>query len=172
MILEVIYNTIANESNDSNLKKEMIPVISNFMDEKYKFRSPKLINLNILDDYFEPQLEDIIITRRGASKKNQNVNLNYVSAIDAVMAKSFYQSSTLLKEVETVDELEKDEDDELKEPKNEEVEKEVINKGADLLKILIPREEYLKQLKEFKKNSISYNPDSSKVGDTLRLEDN
>ena len=170
--LEVIYNTIANESNESNLKKDMIPVISKFMDEKYKFRSPNLINLNILDDYLNPELVDIITTRRGDPKKNPNVNLNYVSAIDAVMAKPFYQSSTLLKEVGTVDELEKDEDDELKEPKNEDVEREVINKGAELLKRLIPLEEFLNQLKEFKKNAGAYNPDSSKVDDTLKLEDN
>ena len=39
------------------------------------------------------------------------------------MAKPFYTSSSLLKEVVTSEELEKDENEELKEPKNDDVEK-------------------------------------------------
>ena len=44
-------NTNKKEDHESALKKDMIPVITKFMDGKYKFRSPNLINLNILDDY-------------------------------------------------------------------------------------------------------------------------
>ena len=169
--LEVVYNTIKKESNDSELKKDIIPVITKFMDEKYKFRQPNLINLDILDDYLDPEFITQYLTKKD-TKLNPNLGLNYVSAIDAVMAKPFYTSSTLLKEVGTVDELEKEEDDEQKEPKNEEVEKKIISKGSVLLKRLIPLEEFLRQVKEFKKNANAFNPDASKVEDTLKLEDN
>ena len=170
--LEVIYNTIKNESNESELKKDIIPVITKFMNEKYKFRYPNLINLNIYDDYLSPEFVSQYLSKKGDVKSNPNLGLNYVNAIDSVMAKPFYQSCTLLKEVGTADELEKDEDEEQKEPKSEEVEKKIIGKGSNLLKRLIPLEEFLRQVKEFKKNANSYNPDASKVEDTLKLEDN
>ena len=88
------------------------------------------------------------------------------------MAKPFYTSSTLLKEVSGQDEDKIEEDEEFKEPKNEETEKKIISKGKILLKRLIPLEEFLRQLKEFKKNANAFNPESSKVEDTLKLEDN
>ena len=68
------------------------------------------------------------------------------------MAKPFYTSSTLLKEVSGQDEDKIEEDEEFKEPKNEETEKKIISKGKILLKRFIPLEEFLRQLKEFKKN--------------------
>ena len=112
------------------------------MNEKYKFRYPNLINLNIYDDYLSPEFVTQYLTKKGDVKSNPNLGLNYVNAIDSVMAKPFYQSCTLLKEVGTADELEKDEDEEQKEPKSEEVEKKIIGKGSNLLKRLIPLEEF------------------------------
>ena len=42
--LEVIYNTLKNEEHKSVLKKDIIPVIVKFMDDKYKYRYPNLIS--------------------------------------------------------------------------------------------------------------------------------
>ena len=46
------------------------------------------------------------------------------------MAKPFYQNSTLLKSVKPSDDLEKEEDDDQKIPKNDEVEEKIIGKGG------------------------------------------
>ena len=50
--------------------------------------------------------------------------------------------------------------------------KKIVVKGKTLLKRLIPIEEFLRQVKEFKKNANSYVPEANKVEDTLRLEGN
>ena len=168
--LEVIYNTFQDEDNESEIKKIFVPVITKFMNDKYKFRYPNLINLNILDDYLTSDFVEKL--KKPDIKANPNLGLNYVSAIDSVMAKPFYQSSTVLKELTPSDELDKEEDDEQKEPKNDEVEKKIIGKGGILLKRLIPLDEFLKQVKEFKKNAGNFIPESSKVEDILKLEDN
>ena len=169
--LEVVQNTNKKEDHESELKKDMIPVITKFMDGKYKFRSPNLINLNILDDYLTQPFVDELLSKKGDVKSNPNLELNYINAINSVMARPFYTSSTVLKEVDGGDE-EVNEDEELKEPKNDEIEKKITSKGSILLKRLIPLEEYLKQVKEFKKNANSFNPETSNVEDTLKLEDN
>ena len=168
--LDVINNTIKNEDHESELKKDIIPVIVKFMDDKYKFRYPNLISLNILDDYLNPEFVSSLILGKYNLKKNPNFGLNYVNAINSVMAKPFYTSSTLLKEADYDDD--KDEIDDTKEPKNEEIEKKIVVKGKTLLKRLIPIEEFLRQVKEFKKNANSYVPEANKVEDTLRLEGN
>ena len=169
--LDVIYNTVKKESDDSPIKKDIIPVVTKFMDDKYKYRNPNLVNLNILDDYLKPEFASQMLKKPDV-KANPNFGLNYVNAIDSAMVKPFYTSSTVLKEVGGEDDLDKDEGDDQKEPRNEEVEKKIIGKGADLLKRLIPLEEYSKQVKEFKKNANSFSPDTSKVDDVLKLEDN
>ena len=119
--LDVIYNTIKNEEHKSVLKKDIIPVIVKFMDDKYKFRHPNLISLNILDDYLTTEFVTQMILGKDSLKENPNFNLNYVNAINSVMAKPFYTSSTLLKEADY--EEEKEEIDDIKDPKNEETEK-------------------------------------------------
>ena len=167
--LEVVYNTNKKEDHESELKKEMVPIITKFMEEKYKFRNPNLVSLNILDDYLTEPFVNELLSKKGDVKANPNLGLNYINAIDSVMAKPFYTSSTLLKEVSGGDEDKVEEDEEFKEPKNEEIEKKIISKGKILLKRLIPLEEFLRQLKEFKKNANSFNPETSKVEDTLKL---
>ena len=168
--LDVINNTIKNEPHESPLKKDIIPVIVKFMEDKYKFRYPNLICLYILDDYLSPEFVTLIILGKYNLKENPNFGLNYVNAINSVMVKPFYTSSTVLKEAD-YDEDKEDVDDS-KEPKNEETEKKIIKIGSILLKRLIPLEEYLKQVKEFKKNANSFVPESNKIQDTLRLENN
>ena len=170
--LEVVHNTNKKEDHESELKKGVIPVITKFMDGKYKFRNPNLINLNILDDYLTLPFVSELLSKKGDVKANPNLGLNYINAIDSVMAKPFYTSSTVLKELEGGEEDKIEEDEELKEPKSEEIEKKIISKGSILLKRLIPLEEFLRQVKEFKKNANSFNPETSKVEDTLKLEDN
>ena len=169
--LEVVHNTNKKEDQESELKKDTIPVITKFMGEKYKFRNPNLINLNILDDYLTQPFVNELLSKKGDVKANPNLGLDFINAIDSVMAKPFYSSSTVLKELDGEDD-EKGEDEELKEPKSEEIEKKIISKGSTLLKRLIPLEEFLRQLREFKKNANSFNPETSKVEDTLKLEDN
>ncbi len=105
--LEVIYNTLQDEDNESEIKKIFVPVITKFMNDKYKFRYPNLINLNILDDYLTSDFVEKL--KKPDIKANPNLGLNYVSAIDSVMAKPFYQNSTLSKEVKPSDDLEKEE---------------------------------------------------------------
>ena len=171
--LEVVHNTNKKEDHESELKKNMVPVITKFMDEKYKFRNPNLINLNILDDYLTQPFVNDLLTKKGDIKANPNFGLNYINAIDSVMAKPFYTSSTVLKEVKGGEEEKVDiEDEEMKEPKSEEIEKKIISKGSILLKRLIPLEEFLRQVNQFKKNASSFNPETSKVEDILKLEDN
>ena len=169
--LDVIYNTVLNESDDSPIKKDIIPVVTEFMDVKFNYRNPNLVNLNILDDYLKPEFASQMLKRPDV-KANPNFGLNYVKAIDSAMIKPFYTSSTLLKEVGAEDDFDKDEDNDQKEPKNEDVEKKIIGKGAELLKRLIPLEEYVQQIKVFKRNANNFNPDTSKVDDVLKLEDN
>ena len=169
--LDVIYNTIKKDDHESELKKDIIPVITKFMDDKYKFRYPNLISLSILDDYLNPEFVSTMLLGRGNLNQNPNYGLNYVDAINSVMAKPFYTSSTVLQEAD-YDEDKDDDIEDSKEPKNEETEKKIIGKGSELLKRLIPMDEYLKQVKDFKKNANSYVPESNKVADTLRLEGN
>ena len=133
------------------------------MEEKYKFRNPNLVSLNILDDYLTEPFVNELLSKKGDVKANPNLGLNYINAIDSVMAKPFYTSSTLLKEVSSGDEDKVEEDEEFKEPKNEEIEKKIISKGKILLKRLIPLEEFLRQLKEFKKNANSFNPETNLI---------
>jgi hypothetical protein len=54
-------------------------------------------------------------------KENPNYGLNYVNAIDSVMAKPFYPSSTVLKEADYDDD--KEDVNDAKEPKDEETER-------------------------------------------------
>ncbi|MBP5693836.1 MAG: hypothetical protein J6X03_00025, partial [Bacilli bacterium] len=168
--LDVIYNTIKNEDHESELKKDIIAVIVKFMEDKYKFRYPNLISLNVLDDYLTPEFVSLIILGKYNIKQNPNYGLNYVNAINSVMAKPFYTSSTVLQEADYDED--KDDIENAKEPKNEETERKIVVKGKVLLKRLIPLEEYLRQVKEFKKNANSYVPEANKVADTLRLEGN
>ena len=168
--LDVINNTLKNENPESELKKDIIPVIVNFMDNKYKFRYPNLISLNILDEYLKPDFVSKMILSKQNVKQNPNYGLNYVNAINSVMAKPFYSSSTVLKEADYEDD--KEGVDDTKEPKNEETERKILVKGSMLLKRLIPMEVFLKEVKEFKKNANSYVPEANKVEDTLKLENN
>jgi len=89
----------------------MIPIITKFMEEKYKFRNPNLVSLNILDDYLTDNFVSELLSKKGDIKSNPNLGLNYINAIDSVMAKPFYTSSTVLKEVDGGDD-EKVEDEE------------------------------------------------------------
>ena len=141
------------------------------MENKYKFRYPNLISLNILDDYLNQEFVANMTTGRYNSKQNPNYTLNYVKSINSVMAKPFYVSSTKLKETD-YDEEDKEEVDDSKEPKNEETERKIVNKGSALLKRIIPLEVYQKQTGVFKKVAGGYLPEANKVDDTLRLEDN
>ncbi|MBP3801733.1 MAG: hypothetical protein J6I85_06920, partial [Clostridia bacterium] len=168
--LDVIYNTIKKDDHESELKKDIIPVITKFMNDKYNFRYPNLISLNILDDYLNPEFVSTMLLGKGNLKQNPNYGLNYVDSINSVMAKPFYTSSTVLHEADYDED--KDDVEDSKEPKNEETEKKIIGKGSILLKRLIPMEEFLKQVKDFKKNASSYVPEANKVADTLRLEGN
>jgi len=167
--LDVISNTIKNESHESPLKKDIIPVVTNFMDQKYKFRYPNLICLNMLDEYLNPTFVQTMLTNPNV-KENPNYGLNYVNAIDSVMAKPFYPSSTVLKEADYDDD--KDDVNDTKEPKDEETERKILVKGSQLLKRLIPMETFLKEVKDFKKNANSFVPEASKVDDVLKLENN
>ena len=169
--LQVISNTIKNEDDESSLKNETIPVVTKFMENKYKFRNPNLICLNILEEYLKPEFVSQIISKNFDENPNINLVLNYVNAIDSVMAKPFYTSSVLPDKKDEVDELDKY-DDEQKEPKDEEVERQIIVKGSSLLKKLIPLEEFKDQVKDFKKNAKNFNPEASKAEDILKLEDN
>ena len=112
--LDVVSDTLKNEGHDSELKKGIIPVVVNFMDNKYKFRYPNLICLNILDEYLNPSFVSNMILKPNP-KENPNHGLNYVNAINSIMAKPFYPSSTVLKEADYEDE--KDSSDDTKEPK-------------------------------------------------------
>ena len=98
--LDVIYNTIKKDDHESELKKDIIPVITKFMDDKYKFRYPNLISLSILDDYLNPEFVSTMLLGRGNLNQNPNYGLNYVDAINSVMAKPFYTSSTVLQEAD------------------------------------------------------------------------
>lgn len=92
------------------------------MDDKYKFRYPNLISLSILDDYLNPEFVSTMLLGRGNLNQNPNYGLNYVDAINSVMAKPFYTSSTVLQEAD-YDEDKDDDIEDSKEPKNEETEK-------------------------------------------------
>ena len=170
--LDVISNTLKNEPNDSEFKRDIIPVITKFMEEKYKFRYPNLINLTILDEYLNPEFISQYLSKKPDIKSNPNLALNYVKAVNSVMAKPFYKSSILTKKEEKEDELDKNEDEDQKEPKNDDIENKILVKGSNLLKRLIPLEEYLNQIKDFKKNANHFNPEGSKQDDILKLEDN
>ena len=111
-----------------------------------------------------------MITSKYNPKQNENYGLNYVSAIDSIMVKPQYPSSTVLKEADYDED--KEGVDDTKEPKNEETERKILVKGSMLLKRLIPMEAFLKEVKDFKKNANSYVPEANKVEDTLRLENN
>ena len=54
------------------------------MNDKYKFRYPNLISLNILDDYLTPEFVQYMILGKYNIKQNPNYGLNYVDAINSV----------------------------------------------------------------------------------------
>ena len=77
----------------------------------------------MLDEYLNPAFVQTMLTNPNV-KENPNYGLNYVSAIDSVMAKPFYPSSTVLKEADYDDD--KDDVNDAKEPKDEETEKKIL----------------------------------------------
>ena len=171
--LDVVYNAI-NRQDDVDktpIKNDLIPVIVNFMETKPKFRYPNLVNLKILDNYLTDDYVNQYLVKPDP-KINPTFSLNYVKAITSVMVKAFYDSSTVLKVVEGAQENEKDDNEEDKEEIDGETEKKITDLGAELLKRLTPLQEYLRQLKTFKKNAGAFRPDTSKSEEILALEDN
>ena len=62
--------------------------------------------------------------------------------------------------------------DDSKGTKSEETERKIINKGSSLLKRLIPLESFQRQIDALKKVAGGYLPETNRVEDTLKLEDN
>ena len=169
--LKVLLNMIIRNNNEKTkkIKEELIPIIINFMNKKPKFRYPNYINLKILSIYLSNEFINNLL-RNPDIKINPNYSLNYVDAINSVMIKGFYESSTVLKVV-GINEEEKNEKKE-EEEFNEELEIKINNKGNDLLKKLIPIDEFLKQVKIFKNNASSFKFNQSKVEEIISLENN
>ena len=169
--LKVLLNMIIRNNNEkiNKIKEELIPIIINFMNKKPKFRYPNYINLKILDIYLSNEFINNLL-RNPDIKINPNYTLNYVDAINSIMIKGFYESSTVLKIVgiDKEEKYEKEEEEEF----NEELEIKINNKGSNLLKKLIPIDEYLKQVKIFKNNSSSFKLNQSKVEEIISLENN
>ena len=167
--LKVLLNMIKrkDDENSKKIKEELIPIILNFMNKKPKFRYPNYINLKILDIYLT---QDFIngLMNNPDPKINPNYSLNFIDAINSVMIKAFYESSTVLKVLGTNEE-EKHENEE-KEEYNENLEIKITNKGCDLLKKLISDESYLKKVKKFKHHASTFKINQSKVEEILSLE--
>jgi hypothetical protein len=123
----------------------------------------------MLDEYLNPTFVRNMLTNPNV-KENPNYGLNYVNAIDSIMAKPFYPSSTVLKEADYDDD--KEDVNDAKEPKDEETERKILLKGSQLLKRLIPMDTFLKEVKDFKKNANSFIPEANKIDDILKLENN
>ena len=171
--LDVLYDMVKGDENEEKkkLKDELIPIIVNFMNKKPKFRYPNYDNLKILDVYLTP---DFVLQylSKADPKINPNFALDYVKAIDSVMVRAFYETSTVLKVVGPKIEEDEEEEEFTKEPANEETERKITELGSQLLKRLIDLEEFLRQVKEFKSKAGSFKPGSSKVDEIIALEDN
>ena len=159
--LDVCYDLVKGEENEEKkkLKQEIVPVSVQFMEKKPKFRAPNKTNLDILETYLTPDFLNQYF-KKPDPKVNPNFALNYIDAINSVMVKAFYDSSV-------PDEKKKDEEEEeetIKEEYNEQLEKEISEKGSCLLKKVIDMKDFLKEVENFKKNApkvktINGNPD-------------
>lgn len=170
--LDVVKDLISGDETEQKkeTKKDIIPVVVNFMNTKPKYRYPNNVNLNILDIYLTPEFINQLNNSPDV-KANPNFELNYVGAIVSVMSKAFFETSTVLKVVGSSE----DKDNDLGENNmevDEEVEKKINDKGCELLMRLVTPEEFLKQVKIFKSNAGSYKPGISSVDDILALEGN
>lgn len=140
---------------NAQMAKEIIPGIIDFMIEKPKFRSPNLTNLNILDGFLTQKMVSDYQSKIKNPKANQ-LGVDYVDAINSVMANQKADSHE--KQDESMDDILGDSEE--LEPKNDETEKKIIEKGSELLKRLIPVNEFIKESNELKNLSSKFNPDN------------
>ena len=144
--LDVCYDLVKGEENEEKkkLKQEIVSV--QFMEKKPKFRAPNKTNLDILETYLTPDFLNQYF-KKPDPKVNPNFALNYIDAINSVMVKAFYDSSV-------PDEKKKEEEEEeetIKEEYNEQLEKEISEKGSCLLKKIIDMKDFLKEVENIKK---------------------
>ena len=153
--LDVMQHVLKKAAPDTS--KQIMPTIADFMIEKPRFRGPNLTSLNILDDFLTPNMvKDYQMNIK--NPKGNALGVDYVDAIDSVMANQSINIGNNLDE--SFDDLHGDAGE--LEPKNDETEKKIIEKGSELLKKLIPMQEFLKEVKDFKGLSASFNPDGAK----------
>ena len=161
LILSLIKNT-----NNSQIKEDIIPIIHNFMIKKPKFRYPNLVNLKILDNYLTPEFIKKYLSKKNKENgideeinKNKNFDLDFVSSICSVMMKGFYNISSENKESININENKYI--NKFKEERNKETEKKILIEGGKLLKKIISPEEFLEKVKLFTKLVKEYDPINS-----------
>jgi hypothetical protein len=168
--LEVCYELVKGEENDEKkkIKQEIVPVSVEFMEKKPKFRAPNKTNLDILETYLTPEFITAYF-KNPDPKVNPNFALNYVDAIDSVMVKAFYESSV---PEEKKEEGTEEEEEIFKEEYNEELEKEISEKGSILLKKVIDMKDFLKEVENFKKNAPKVKTINGNPNDIKAIEKN
>ena len=168
--LDVCYDLVKGEENDEKkkLKEEIVPVSVEFMEKKPKFRAPNKTNLDILETYLTPEFLTEYF-KKPDPKVNPNFALNYVDAIDSVMVKAFYESSV---PDEKKEEGTEEEEEMFKEEYNEELEKEISEKGSILLKKVIDMKDFLKEVENFKKNAPKVKTINGNPNDIRAIEKN
>ena len=185
--LDIIYSLIKCNKINSAAKEDIIPIITNFMINKPKFRYPNLVNLKILDKYLTPQFTKNYLSKRKKLNTNQNenennnesndndinnnlnYNLDFSYAICSVMVKGFYDISNNKKEKR---QNENDYINEFVEEKNKDTEKMILMEGGKLLKRLISPEEFLEKVNLLKQLVKDYQPGRSSEKDVEALQDN
>ena len=187
--LDIIYSLIKYNKINSATKEDIIPIITNFMINKPKFRYPNLVNLKILDKYLTPQFTKNYLSKRKKVNSNQNgnednienndnvndinsnpnYNLDFSYAICSVMVKGFYDFSNQKKEKR---QNENDYINEFIEEKNKDTEKSILMEGGKLLKRLISQEEFLEKVNLLKELVKDYQPGRSSDKDVEILQDN
>ena len=181
-LLDLIYTLIKNNNNNIQIIENIIPIITNFMIQKPKYRYPNLVNLKILDNYLTPEFTSVYIS----IKKNRNENndlidnnpnykLDYVYAICSVMVKGFYDISLQDKEKKENNNMNIYENkyiNEFKEEKNKETEKKILIEGGKLLKRLISPEEFLEKVNLLKHLVKEYVPGKTTQENIEILQDN
>ena len=191
--LDIIYSLIKHNKINSATKEDIIPIITNFMINKPKFRYPNLVNLKILDKYLTPQFTKNYLSKRKKSNSKQNgnennienndninendndinsnpnYNLDFSYAICSVMVKGFYDISNIKKEKR---QNENDYIKEFFEEKNKDTEKNILMEGGKLLKRLISQEEFLEKVNLLAQLVKDYQPGRSSEKDVEVLHDN
>ena len=134
------------------------------MINKFKYRSPNKINLDILNNFFTQEFLSEYLKQNNKSNEKNIYNINYTEAINNVMSGKNYVPLHKKKDDE------ENEDEIIKEIYDENLENEILTLGSELLKKVINMKDFLKEVQIFKNNVSKISTLGGNEEDYINLE--